>query len=122
MHITYQHRLEVLFKRTPYSDTFRYIQNFKPKQVRFQDEFYNLDHVLYPHTCSEWVFYITGFNNKHMALFYLPFFPAQATPKLSEILYTHIVYTVNLDAVPAFKDIKYIERTSPFGLTVPTNS
>ena len=29
----------MLFKRTPYADTFRYIHNFKPKQIRFQDIF-----------------------------------------------------------------------------------
>ena len=109
MHITSQHRLEVLFKRTPYADTFRYIQNFKPKQIRFQDIFYKLDHILYSHTCCEWVFRIRDFNNEHIALFYLPIFPPQATPKLSEILYTDIVYTVNLDAIPASYDIKLIK-------------
>ena len=46
-------------------------------------------------------FYIRDFNNEHIALFYLPIFPSQATPKLSEVLYTDIVYTVNLDAIPA---------------------
>ena len=40
MQITSQYRLEVLFKRTPYADTFRSIQNFKTKEVRFQDIFY----------------------------------------------------------------------------------
>ena len=110
MHITSQHRLEILFQRTPYADTFRYIQNFKPKQIRFQDIFYNLDHILYSHTCCEWVFYIGDFHNDHLALFYLPIFPPQATPKLSEILYTDIVYTVNLDAIPASYDIKYIKE------------
>ena len=110
MHITSQHRLEILFKRTPYADTFRYIQNFKPKQIRFQDIFYNLDHILYSRTCCEWVFYIRDFHNDHLALFYLPMFPPQATPKLSEIPYTDIVYTVNLDAIPASYDIKYIKE------------
>ena len=107
MHITSQHRLEILFKRTHYADIFRYIQNFKPRQVRFKDIFYNLDHILYSHTCCEWVFYIRDFNNEHIALFYLPFFPPQAAPKLAECLYTDIVYTVNLDAIPASYDIKY---------------
>ena len=37
MQITSQHRLEELFKRTLYADTFRYIQNFQPKQIGFQD-------------------------------------------------------------------------------------
>ena len=106
MHITSQHRLEVLFKRTPYADTFRFIQNFKPRQVWFQDIFYNLDHILYSHTCCEWVFYIRDFNNEHFALFYLIIFPPQATPQFSEILYTDIVYTVNLDAIRASYDIK----------------
>ena len=110
MHITSQHRLEILFKRTPYADTFRYIQNFKPKQIRFQDIFYNLDHILYSHTCCEWVFYVRNFKNDHLALFYLPIFPPQATPKLSEILYNDIAYTVNLDAIPASYDIKYIKE------------
>ena len=89
---------------------FRYIQNFKPKQVRFQDIFYNLDHILYSHTCCEWVFYIRDFNNEHISLFYLPIFPPQATPKFSKILYTFILYTVNLDATPASYDIKYIKE------------
>ena len=53
MHITSQYELEILFQRTPYADTFRYTQNFKPKQVHFQDIFYNLDHILYSHTCCE---------------------------------------------------------------------
>ena len=90
MQITSQHRLEVLFRRTPYADKFRYIQNFKPKQIRFQDIFYNLDRLLYSHTCCEWVFYVRDFNNEHIALFYLPIFPPQAKPKHSEILYTDI--------------------------------
>ena len=96
MHITSQHRLEVLFKRTPYAETFRYIQNFKPKQVPFQDIFYNLDHILYSHIFCEWVFYIRDFNNEQIALFYLPIFRPQATPTLSEILYTDIVYRLIL--------------------------
>ena len=106
MQITSQHRLEVLFKRTPYADTFRYIQNTKPRQVRFHDIFYNLDHILYSHTCCEWAFYIREFNNEHIALFYLTTFAPQATPKLSETLYKDIVYTVNLDAIPTSYDIK----------------
>ena len=110
MHITSQHRLELLLKRTPYADTFRYIQIFKPRQVRFQDIFYNLDQFLYSHTCCEWVFYIRHFNNKHIALLYLPIFPPQATPKLSKVLYTDIVYTVNVDAIPASYDIKDIKE------------
>ena len=101
MHITSQHILEVLIERTTYADTFRYIQNFKLRQVGFQDIVYNLNHILYSHTCCEWVYYIRDFNSEHIALFYLPIFPPQATPKLSEILYTDIVYTVNLDAIPA---------------------
>ena len=109
MQITSQQRLEVLFKRTPYADTFRYIQNFKPKQIRFQNTFYNLDHISFSY-CFEWVFYIRGFNNEHIALFYLPIFSPQATPRLSELLYTDLVYTINLDAIPASYDIKYIKE------------
>ena len=100
----------LLLKRTPYADTFKYIEILKPRQVRFQDNFYNLDHILYSHTCCEWVFYIRDFNNKHVALLYLPIFPPQATPKLSKVLYTDIVYTVNLDAIPASYDIKDIKE------------
>ena len=110
MHITSQPRLEVLFKKTPYAYTFRYIQNYKPKQVRFQDIFYNLDHILYSHNCCEWVFSIRDFNNEHITLFYLPILPTQATPKLSETLYADIVYTVNLDAIPASYNINYIKE------------
>ena len=109
MHITSEHRLEVLFKRTPYVDAFRYIEIFKPKQTPFQDTFYILDHILYSHTCCGWIFYIRDINNEHIALFYLPIFPPQATPKLFEILYTDIVYAVNLDAIPASYDIKQIK-------------
>ena len=107
MHKTSPHRLEVLLKRTPCVDTFRYIQNFTPNQVRYQDVFYNLDHILHSHTCCEWVFYIRDFNNENIALFYLLIFHPRTTPKLSEILYTDIVYTVNLDGIPASFDIKY---------------
>ena len=110
MHKTSQHRLEVLFKRTPNADTFRYIQNFKPRQVRFQDIFYNLGYILYSNTCCEWVFYFRDFNKEHIALFYLPIFQSHATPKLSELLYTDIVYTSNLDAIPASYDIKNIKE------------
>ena len=49
MQITSQHILEVLFKRTPYADTFRYIQNIKPKQIRFQDIFYISKIIFYVH-------------------------------------------------------------------------
>ena len=69
MQITSQHRLEVLFKRTPYADTFRQIQNFKPKQDRFQDILYNLDHIFSSYTCFEWFFYVRDFNNEYLALF-----------------------------------------------------
>ena len=55
-------------------------------------------------------FYIRDLNNEHIALFYLPMFLPQATTKLSEILYTDIVYTVNLDVIPASYDIKYIKE------------
>ena len=41
-------------------------------------------------------------------------FPLQATPKLSEFLYTDIVYNINLDAIPASYDIKFIKE--PFKL------
>ena len=74
----------------------------------FKIFFYNLYHILYSQTCCEWVFYIKDFSNDHIAIFYLPTFPTQARPKLSEILYTDIVYTVNIDAIPASYDIKYI--------------
>ena len=109
MQINSQHILEILFKRTSYADTFRYIRIFKPKEIRFQDIFYNLDHILYSHTCCE-LFYITDFNYEHIVLFHLPIFPHQATPKLSELLYTDIVYTINYDAFPASYDIKYIKE------------
>ena len=55
-------------------------------------------------------FYIRDFNNEHIALFYLPMFPPQATPKLFELLYTDIVYTINLDAIPDSYDVKYIKE------------
>ena len=52
-------------------------------------------------------FYNRDFNNEHNALFFLPISTPQATPKFSEILYKDIVYTVNLEAIPASYDIKY---------------
>ena len=111
MQITFQHRNEVLFKRPPSAETFRYIPNFKPKQVRFKIfSIIWIFHILYSHTCCEWVFHTRDFNNEHIDLFYLPIFTPQATPKLSEILYTDIVYTVNLDALPASYDIKNIKK------------
>ena len=91
MQITSQDRLEVLFGRTPYVETFRYIQNFKPKQIGFQDIFYKVDHVLYSHTCCERLFYIRAFNKEKISLFYLSNFPPQATPKISDLLYADIV-------------------------------
>ena len=108
MHITSQHRLEVLFKRTSYADTFRYTQNFKPRQVRLS--FTTLITFYVHKLVVNGFFYFRDFNNENIALFYLPIFPPQATPKLSEILYTDIVYTVNLDAIPASYDIKYIKE------------
>ena len=55
-------------------------------------------------------FYVRDIYNEHIALFYLPVFPPQASPKLSEILYTDIVYTVNLDAIPASYEMKHIKE------------
>ena len=54
------------------------------------------------------VFYIR--YNEHIALFYLPIFPPQATLKLSEFLYKYILHTVNHDTIPASYDIKYIKE------------
>ena len=110
MQISSQRRLEILFKKTPYTDTFIYIQDFKPKQIRFQDIFNYLDYILYSHTWCEWVFYIGDWNNKHIALFYLPILPPQATPQISDFLYTDIIYTINLDASPACYCTKYIKK------------
>ena len=36
--------------------------------------------------------------------------PPQTTTKLSELLYTDIVYTINLDPIPASYDIKHISE------------
>ena len=49
MRITSQQRLEVLFRRTPFADTFQYIKNYKTKRICLQDIFYNLDHTIFPH-------------------------------------------------------------------------
>ena len=112
MQITSRHRLEVLFKRIPYAHTFRYIQIFKPRQFCFREILI----TFYIHTLiANEFFYIKDFNNEHIARFYFPFFPPQATSKLSEILYTDIVYTVNLDAIPASNDIKYIKELLRLG-------
>ena len=100
----------MFFKRTAYADTFRYIPNFKTKQIRFEDFFYNLDCILCSHICCERIFYIRDFKNEHIALFYLSMFPPQVTSKLSELLYTDNVYSINIDAIPASYDIKYIKE------------
>ena len=50
------------------------------------------------------------FTNEHISLFYLTIFPPQATTKICDFLYTDIVYTVNLDAILASCDIKYIKH------------
>ena len=110
MQITSHHRLEVLFfSRTPNSGTVRYIQKFKTNRYVLKTFFCNLDHILSSHACCDCVFYIGDFNNEYTALFYLPIFPAQATPKISELLFWDIVYTINLDAIPATFDIKFIK-------------
>ena len=58
-----------------------------------------------------WFFYIKkDFTNENISLFYLTIFPPQATPKIFELLYTDIVYTVNLDAILASCDIKHIKH------------
>ena len=100
----------MLFRKSPYDDTFRYIQSFKRKQIRFQDIFNNLDLIPYSHTFCEWVFYIRDFNNKGIGLFYLPIFPPQSTPKISALPYNDIVYTLKLEASPASYDIKYTKE------------
>ena len=66
--------------------------------------------MLYSHNLCEWVFHRRDFNNEHIALFYLPIFPQQATTKISEPLYTDIVQTIYHDAIPASFDIKYIKE------------
>ena len=107
MQITSQDRLEVLFGRTPFAETFWFIQNFKSKQILSQDIFYNVDHILY---CCERLSYIRDFNKIKIALFYLPTFPPQVTTKKSDFFYTNIVYTINLDAILASNDINYIKE------------
>ena len=125
MKITLQHRLEEFFFTIPYAYTFRYIQSLKTKQIRFQDFFYNLDHILCSNICCEWVFYIRHFSNNHInsifslfqfsmflfsALFNLPIFPPQATSKISEVFYTDLVCAINLGTITACYDIKYIKE------------
>ena len=44
-------------------------------------------------------FCIKKFNSDLIALFYLTTFRLQATPIISELIYTDIVYTINLDAI-----------------------
>ena len=46
-------------------------------------------------------FFIREFNDNQIALFYLPIFPHHATPKLSELLYKDIVYTLHLEVIRA---------------------
>ena len=110
MQITSQHRLETLFRRTSYAKSFRYIQSFTTKQNRFQDNFCTLDHILFSHTYCEWFSYIRVFNNEHITLFYLPIFPPQATPTISELLYPDILCIINLNAISASYDVKYIKE------------
>ena len=97
MQITSQQRLEVLLKRIPYTETFGHIQNFKPKQVCFQDIFYNLDHILYSHICCEWLFYNKDFNNEYIAFFIFQSFhhnQHRNSPKFFiQIFYTLLILT-----------------------------
>ena len=66
--------------------------------------------MLYSHNSCEWVFYIRYINNKRIPFFYIPIFPPQATPKISELLYTDILYTTNLDAISAAYNIKHFKQ------------
>ena len=85
-----QQMLYVLFRRTPYADTFRYIKTFKTKQIGFQDIFYNLDHILYSSNCCEWVFYIRDFIIEHIALFHLPIAAGNTQHATTKIFETKI--------------------------------
>ena len=81
MQITSQRKLEIIFQRTPYADNFRYIQDFKPKQVHFLDIFYNLDQILYSHTCISQFYH----HNQHQKS--LKFF--------IQTLYTPLILTLS---------------------------
>ena len=70
--------------------------------------FYNIDQILTSRACCECVFYTRNFNNHNIALFSSPKFPPQASPKILELLYSDLKYTINLEAIPASYDIKYI--------------
>ena len=51
--------------------------------------------------------YIKNFNKEVIALFFLSIFSPHSKSKTAETLYNDIVYTLNLDAIPASYDIKY---------------
>ena len=77
-------------------------KNLKQRRYASKIFFYDLDHIFYSHTCYECVFCIRDFNNEHKALFYLH----NQHPKFLKILHNDVVYTLNLDAIPVFYDIK----------------
>ena len=100
--LTSQHRLEVLFCRTPYADTFRYIQ----RQNNYAFKAFSTTLItFYIHTIVVSGFFIRDINNEQIALFSLSIFPQQETPKMSALLYTDTVFTINLDVIQAPNDI-----------------
>ena len=88
----------------PLRGTFRYIESFKTKRYIFQriSQFYS-------HTLVANGFFILEFLITIILPFYLQIFPPQETSKISELLYTDIVYTILLDAIAAFYDIKCVK-------------
>ena len=98
MPTTYQQRLEILYKRTSYADTYRITTNFTTKWIKLTISYTNVDKVLYSNKCCGRDCHIRISNNDFIALYFLPMFAPQAIPKLSKILHTDIVHTLNWDA------------------------
>ena len=108
MPTTYQQRLEILYKRTSYADTYRIITNFTTKWIKLKISYTNADKVLYSNKYCGRDCYIRNSNNDFIALYFLLMFAPQAIPKLSKILHTDIVHTLNWDAIPSSHNIKHI--------------
>ena len=99
MQIISKHRLEVLFKRTPYADIFRCVQNFKPRQIGFPDIIYNLDHILCSHTCREGVFILETLITYTLLFLIFQFFHHKRHLNYPnffiQILYTSLILTLS---------------------------
>ena len=66
---------------------------------------FQVDHILHSKVFCELVFHLRIFFNQGIVLCYLATYPPQAKQKFSDLLYTDLVYTLNLDDVLASYEI-----------------